>query len=327
MKAVLWNKYGPPEVLKIGEAEKPVPKADEVLIRIHTASVTLGDCEIRSLSFGFTMNLMMRALFGIVRPKNRILGQELSGTIEAVGNEVTRFKVGDQVIATPGMKFACYAEYITLKAERKEGVLVKKPEKLRFEEAVALPVGGLEALNFVGNSNLKPGESILINGAGGSIGSMSIQLAKYYGAEVTAVDRADKLEFLKEVGADHVIDYQAQDFTTLGQKYDVILDVVGKANYKRTFNCFKEGGRFIIANPNVPLMWKTRLSRLTSNVKISMDMTVQNNQDMNKFINLVKEGHIKVFIDKVYPMDKIVEAHRYVEQGNKKGNLVIKIKE
>jgi len=325
MKAVLWNKYGPPEVLKMGEVVKPIPKEDEVLIKIHAASVTLGDCEIRSLSLGFFISFMMRLMFGILRPKNRILGQEFSGEIVEVGNKVSNLSVGDLVFGTPGLKFACYAEYITIKADRKEGVLVKKPEQLSFEEAVVLPVGGLEALNFISSSNLSKGESILINGAGGSIGTMAVQLAKYYGAEVTAVDRTDKLDFLKQVGADRVIDYQTHDFTRLGETYDVILDVVGKAHFDRTMKCFNKGGRFMIANPNFALMIKSRLSQITTDVKIFMDMTVQNNNDMYKFIKLVNEGYIKVYVDKVYPLEEIVDAHRYVEQGNKKGNLVIRI--
>ena len=186
-------------------------------------------------------------------------------------------------------------------------------------------MGGLEALNFVGNSHLISGESILINGAGGSIGTMAVQLAKYYGAEVTAVDRADKLDFLKEVGADHVIDYQSQDYTKLGNKYDVIFDVVGKGHYGRSVKSFNKGGRYMIANPSGPLFFKSRWTKLSTDIKVYMKMTVQNNSDMLKIVKLIEEGHLKVHIDKIYPLDRIVEAHHYVEDGNKKGNLVIKV--
>lgn len=326
MKAVVWNKYGPPQVLKLKEVEKPVPEDDEVLIKIHTSTVTLGDCEVRSLDFIFTIRIIMRFVFGFFKPRERILGQELAGTIEAVGSSVKDFKAGDAVIATPGMKFGGYAEYVTLKAVRKEGVLVKKPESLSFEEAAALPVGSLEALNFVGNSHLKKGESILINGAGGSIGTMAIQMAKHEGAVVTAVDRADKLDFLKQVGADHVIDYQTQDYTQLGQTYDVILDVVGKGHFGRTMKCFKDGGRYVIANPTVAYLLKAQLARFTSKTSIYMKMTAQHNDSMKKVLDLVKSGVLKVHIDQVLPLEKIVEAHEYVEAGNKRGNLVLRIK-
>lgn len=325
MRAVVWNEYGPPETLKLKDVPRPVPKDDEVLIKIHASTVTLGDCEIRSMHFIFTLRIIMRLFFGIIKPRETILGQELSGEIVEVGKDVTGFQVGDQVIATPGTKFGGYAEYVAIKAERNEGVLVKKPEALTFEEAAALPVGGLEAVNFVGNSHLKKGETILINGAGGSIGTMCIQLAKYHGAEVTAVDRADKLDFLKDVGADHVIDYQTQDYTLTGDKYDVILDVVGKGHYGRSVKALNKGGRYIIANPRVALIFKRIWTHLSTDVKVNMKMTVQKNMDMEYLKGLIEEGHMKVHIDKIYPLDRIVEAHHYVEGGNKKGNFVIRI--
>ncbi len=325
MKAVVWNAYGPPEVLKLKDVEKPVPESDEVLIKIHASTVTLGDCEVRALDFIFTIKLIMRFVFGFFKPRERILGQELAGTVEAVGRSVKDFEVGDAVIATPGMKFGGYAEYITLKVARKEGILVKKPQTLSFEEAAALPVGSLEALNFVGSSQLKKGESILINGAGGSIGTMAIQMAKHYGAVVTAVDRADKLDFLKQVGADYVIDYQKEDYTQLGNTYDVILDVVGKGDFGRTMKCFNAGGRYIIANPTVAYFLRSQLAKLTSKTSIYMKMTAQKNDSMFKVLDLVEKDVLKVYIDQILPLEKIVEAHRYVEAGNKKGNLVLRI--
>ncbi len=231
MKAVIWNTYGPPEKLIIKDIPRPDPKEDEVLIQIHASTVTLGDCEMRSLDFIFTISLMLRLYFGVFNPGERVLGQELSGQVVKVGSNVRRFKVGDRVIATPGMKLGTYAQYTCIKENRSEGVLVKIPDSVGYKEGAALPVGGLEALNFVGNSHLKKGETILINGAGGSIGTMAIQLAKNQGAYVVAVDRQDKLDFLKAVGADEVIDYQKEDFTLGQDSYDVILDVVGKAHF------------------------------------------------------------------------------------------------
>ncbi|WP_430886068.1 NAD(P)-dependent alcohol dehydrogenase [Fusibacter sp. JL216-2] len=334
MKAVIWNTYGPPEKLIIKDIPRPDPKEDEVLIQIHASTVTLGDCEMRSLDFIFTISLMLRLYFGVFNPGERVLGQELSGQVVKVGSNVRRFKVGDRVIATPGMKLGTYAQYTCIKENRSEGVLVKIPDSVGYKEGAALPVGGLEALNFVGNSHLKKGETILINGAGGSIGTMAIQLAKNQGAYVVAVDRQDKLDFLKAVGADEVIDYQKEDFTLGQDSYDVILDVVGKAHFWRSLKSLNKGGRYMIANPSMSLLLKKTLASIRKNFirqdahkKIYMKMTNQSNDDMIKIIEMLKTGSIKVFIDKVYRLDTITDAHHYVEGGHKKGNVVIDIEQ
>lgn len=334
MKAVVWNTYGPPEKLTLKDIPRPEPKDDEVLIQIHASTVTLGDCEIRSLDFIFTISLMLRLYFGLFKPRERVLGQELCGKIVKVGQKVKDFKVGDRVIATPGMKLGGHAQYTCIKAQRNEGVLIKIPDTITYREGAVLSVGGLEALNFVGNSHLKKGESILINGAGGSIGTMAIQLAKNQGAHVIAVDRQDKLDFLKTVGADEVIDYQKEDYTLRKEKYDVILDVVGKGHFFRSLKSLNKGGRYMIANPRMSLLAKKALVSILkifmkkyTQKKIYMKMTNQNNDDMAKIIAMLDKGSIKVFIDRVYGLDTIVDAHHYVEGGHKKGNVVIDIEQ
>jgi len=214
MKAIVCTKYGPPDVLQLQEVDKPIPKDNEVLIKIIGATVTAGDCEIRSFKFPLWLWLLARLGFGIRGPRQKILGQELAGEIEAVGNEVTRFRKGDQVFASTGWNLGAYAEYICLP---EDGMLALKPSNLTFEEAAAIPTGGLAALHYLRKGNIQPGQTVLINGAGGSIGTFAIQLAKYYGAEVTAVDSTGKLDMLRSIGADQVIDYTQEDFTKSGR--------------------------------------------------------------------------------------------------------------
>ncbi|MBZ0288103.1 MAG: NAD(P)-dependent alcohol dehydrogenase, partial [Anaerolineae bacterium] len=218
MKAVVLTLYGSPDGLQLREVEKPAPKANEVLIKVRAATVTLGDCELRTLRFPFWLALPLRLYMGFIRPRDVILGQELAGEVEAVGEKVTRFKVGDAVFGTPGLSLGAYAEYAALSEKMP---LAIKPTRLSYEEAAAIPVGGSESLHFLRQANIQPGESVLINGAGGSIGTFGVQLAHYFGAgEITAVDSAEKLDMLRSIGAAHVIDYQREDFTQRGQKYD-----------------------------------------------------------------------------------------------------------
>jgi NADPH:quinone reductase-like Zn-dependent oxidoreductase len=326
MKAVIWTKYGPPDVLQFGEEEKPVPKADEVRIRIHATTVTAGDCEMRDLQFPLFLSIPMRLYVGLRRPQRlTILGQELAGEIESVGKDVKRFKEGDQVFAATGFTLGAYAEYICLPEASEDSVLAPKPANLTYEEAAGVPTGGLEALHFLRKANVQNGQQVLINGSGGSIGTFGVQLAKYYGAEVTSVDSAGKLDMLRSLGADHVIDYTKEDFTRSGQTYDVILDVVGKAPYSGSVDALKESGFFLIANPRLSSMLRGRWTSMRSNKTVFMGAADRKTEDLLFLKELIEAGEIKPVVDRVFPLEQMAEAHRYVERGGKKGNLVVTV--
>ena len=231
MKAIVWTKYGSPDGLQLKEVEKPVPKDDEILIKIHATSVTAGDCEMRRLELPLMLSFPVRLYAGLVQPRRiTILGQELAGEVEEVGANVTSYQAGNQVFGTTGFRFGAYAEYICLPAEPDDaqGALAPKPTNLTYEEAAVVPTAGFEALHFLRQANIQPGKKVLIIGAGGSIGTFSIQLARHFGAEVTGVDSTEKLDMLRSIGANHVIDYTKEDYTKNGETYDLIIDVVGR---------------------------------------------------------------------------------------------------
>jgi NADPH:quinone reductase-like Zn-dependent oxidoreductase len=326
MKAILWTAYGPPDVLQLGEVEKPTPKDDEVLIRIHATTASAGDCEMRSLKFPLLMALPIRMYVGLRRPARvRVLGQELAGEIEEVGKEVARFKEGDQVFAALGLGMGAYAEYKTLPGmpEETEGVLALKPSNIGFEEAAAVPVGGLNALYFLRKADIQSGEEVLINGAGGSIGTVAIQFAKYLGARVTAVDSTGKLDMLRSVGADQVVDYTREDFTDSGRTYDVIFDVVGQASFSACVRSLRQNGRYLVAYPRLSQVVRGRWVSLTSSKKVSGGTASYKTDDLAFLKELIEAGEIRPVIDRQYPLERIAEAHRYVEQGDKRGNVVV----
>jgi NADPH:quinone reductase-like Zn-dependent oxidoreductase len=264
--------------------------------------------------------LLARIGFGFRGPRRKILGQELSGEIESVGKDVKLFKKGDQVFASTGLGLGAYAEY---KCLPEDGVLAIKPVNMTYEEAAAVPIGGLEALHFLRKGSIQSGQKVLINGAGGSIGTFAVQVAKYFGAEVTGVDSAGKLDMLRSIGADHVIDYTREDFTKSGENYDVIFDVVSKRSFSRSVRSLKQSGRYLLANPGLLQMVRGRWVSMRSRKKVMFGAASQKTEDLIFLKELIEAGKIKSVIDRRYPLEQIAEAHRYVEEGHAQGKVVI----
>jgi NADPH:quinone reductase-like Zn-dependent oxidoreductase len=326
MKAIVWTDYGPPDVLQLRDVVKPAPKDDQVLIKIYASTVTAGDCEARSLKFPLGLGIGVRLYAGLRKPSRvTILGQELAGEVEAIGKDVTLFRTGDQVFALTGFGFGGYAEYTCMPEKPDIGVLATKPANMTFEEAAAVPVGGLEALHFLRQANLQPGQKVLINGAGGSIGTMAIQLAKHYGAQVTAVDSTGKLDMLRSIGADHVVDYTQEDFTRTGETHDVILDVVGKSPYSRSTHSLNENGFYLLANPALSHRIRGLWTSLTSSKSVITAAASHKTSDLVFLKELIEAGKLKTIIDRRYPLEQTAEAHRYVETGKKMGNVIITV--
>ena len=319
MKAIVCTKYGSPDVLQLKEVEKPTPKDNEVLIKIHATTVTAGDCELRGLKFSFLLRLLMRLGFGFRRPRKKILGQEIAGEIESVGKDIKLFSEGDQIFASTGFKFGAYAEYICLPSTY---VMAKKPINMTYEEAATVITGGINALYFLKKGNIQSGQKVLIRGASGSIGTFAIQLAKYYGAEVTGVGNPKSLEMMKSLGADKVIDYTKEDFTKSGETYDVIFDVIGKSSFSDSIRSLKENGIFLLANAGGGKVRKL----LTSGQKVITGRNlIYKTEDLIFLRELTEAGKLKSAIDRRYPLEQIPEAHRYVEKGQKTGNVVITV--
>ena len=327
MKAIVCTKYGPPDVLQLKEVEKPTPKDNEILVKVYAATVTMGDCEIRSLKLSGLLRFLMRLGIGFRGPRKRfsILGQELAGEIEAVGNEVKLFKKGDPVFAATGFHFGAYAEYVCLP---EDGVVAIKPANMTYEEAAAVPLGGVEALHFLRKANIQKGQKVLISGASGTIGTFAVQLAKYYGAEVTGVGNPTSLEVMKSIGADKVIDYTKEDFTESGETYDVIFDVVGKSSFSSCLSSLNKRGIYLLANPKISLINREKRASRRSDKKLisgNMDNSRERTEQLNFLKELIEAGKITSVIDRRYPLEQIAEAHRYVDKGQKTGNVVITV--
>ena len=326
MKAVIWTKYGPPDGLQIHEVEKPVPKDHEILVKVHAAGVTAGDCEMRRLNLPLMLSLPMRLYAGFLRPKRiTILGQELAGEVEEVGRHVHGYQKGDQVFGTTGFRFGAYAEYICLATQPDggQGTLAAKPANLTYEEAAVVPTAGFEALHYLRKANIQPGNTVLIIGAGGSIGTFSIQLARHFGAIVTGVDSTEKLDMLRSIGADHVIDYTREDYTHQGETYDLIIDVVGRRSVSRRLSLLKRGGNYFLAYAELSDVVLSKWVSMTGKKNIRIESSSQRIKDLLFLKELIEEEKIKPVIDRCFPMEQTAEAHRYAETGRKKGNIVV----
>jgi NADPH:quinone reductase-like Zn-dependent oxidoreductase len=320
MKAIVYTKYGHPEVLQLTEIEKPTPKDNEVLIRNHATTATKFDCWMRSSTAPLGFGFLMRMATGIRKPKQPILGTELAGEIEAVGKDVTLFSKGDQVVGYLGMSLGAYVEYICLP---EDGVLARKPAIMSYEEAAAVQ-GALTALYFLRMANIKKGQKILVFGASGGVGYFAVQLAKHhFGAEVTGVCSTPKLEFVKSLGADSVIDYTKEDFTKRSDTYDIILDTVGKSPFSGSVRSLKKEGKYVFTTYGIPRIIRVMWLNLTSGKKGMSGLLEETTEDLAFLLKLIETGKLKTVIDRRYPLEQAAEAHRYVETWQKKGNVVI----
>lgn len=322
MKAIVYTKYGPPDVLQLKEVKKPTPKNNELLVKIKATTVTVADIRSRSFTVPQAFWLPARIALGFRRPKKEILGMELAGEVESVGKDVKLFKKGDQVFAASLVGFGAYTEY---KCLPENGPVTLKPSNITFEEAAAIPIGARTALHFLRKANIKSGQKVLVYGASGSVGTYAVQIAKFFGANVTGVCSTTNLELVKSLGADQVVDYSAEDFSSNGETYDVIFEAVDKSSFNACMKSLKEDGTYIniaVPLPSARMLW----TKLTTSKKIILS---QNSPETPEALNVLKElveaGKLKVVIDRCYAFEEMAEAHKYVEKGHKKGNVVITV--
>jgi len=302
VKAIIYTQYGPSDVLKLVELDKPTPKDNEILIKIHATTVTSGDVRLRASDFPPLFWLPARLIFGLFRPKKQILGHEFAGVVEAAGKDVTKFTIGDEVFGTTTMlKAGSYAEYICVPQTWKHGVIDLKPTNLDFKKSAALPIGGMTALFLLKKANISKEHKVLVYGASGSVGSYAVQLAKHFGSYVAGVCSTRNLDMVKSLGVDRAIDYKNEDYTLLEEEFDIVLDAVGKTTKKQAKKVLNPNGTFVSVNM----------------------LTSEKSEDLQTLKELAEEGKIKPFIDKYYPLEQIVNAHQYVDSGRKRGNVVI----
>jgi len=322
MKAVVYKKYGSPAVLELCELEKPTPKDNEILIKVHATTVTVADVRSRSFTVPPSFWLPARLTLGITGPKIKILGAELAGEVELIGTDVKQFKKGDRVFAATVGTFGAYAEYRCLP---EDAVVSIKPSNINYEEAAAMPVGARTALHYLRKANLQLGQKVLVYGASGSVGTYAVQLAKYFGAEVTAVCSTKNLELMKSLGADKVIDYTVEDFSTQGETYDVIFVAVDKCSFSACMKSLKKEGVYLnvtAPSPSVQMLW----AKMTTGKKLILGENAPEKAEDLAFIKeLTEAGKLKPVIDRNYPLEQIAAAHKYVDQGHKVGNVVITI--
>ena len=319
MKAVIYTEYGPPEVLRLAEVAKPVPKQNEVLIKVRATTVAAAEGPMRRGD-----SLSGRLMLGLRRPRKKILGLELAGEIEAVGSDVTRFKVDDQVYGFTGFRLGAYAEYACLP---ETGSLARKPATLTYEEAAAVVDGATTALYFLRDkSQIQPGEKALIIGASGSIGTCAVQLARHFGGEVTGVCSTVHVELVKSLGANRVVDYTREDFSQSGETYDIIFDTVGKSSWSRCKNSLTKNGRYLVTNGNLPANFaRMGWTAVTNSKKFVFGFSIEKREALNFLRELIEGGKIRPVIDRCYPLEHIVAAHRLVDTGHKQGNVVITV--
>ena len=330
MKAVVYTEYGSPDVLQLREVETPTPQDTEVLIRVHANSVNFGDIIARKLGVISSQEFHMPALFwlfarmefGFRKPKKHILGSEFAGVIEAVGKEVTRFKPGDEVFGYRGMNLGANAEYVCMP---QDGLLALKPANMSFEEAAAVPYGALTALSLLRKVNIQPGQSVLINGAAGAIGSAAVQLAKHCGAEVTGVCGTPRLEFVKSLGADQVMDYTREDFTQNGATYDLVFDILGKSSFSRCKRVLKPDGRLLYASFKMKQLFQMLWTSRFGDKQVICALSSERPGDLEFIKELVEAGKIRSLIDRCYPLEQTADAHRYVEAGHRMASVVITV--
>jgi NADPH:quinone reductase-like Zn-dependent oxidoreductase len=322
MKAIVYKKYGPPDVLKLEEVEKPTPRDNEVLVRIYATTVTVADFRSRSFTVPLSFWLPARITLGFRKPKKAILGVEFAGEIESVGKDVKRFKKGDQVFAATLLSYGAYAEY---KCLPEDAAISMKPSNTTYEEAAALPIGARTALHYLRKANIQRGQKVLVYGASGSVGTYAVQLAKYFGAEVTGVCSTTNLELVRSLGADQVIDYTAEDFSSKGEMYDVIFEAVDKSSFSACMRSLKKKGIYLnvtVPLPGIRMLW----TKMTSSKKLILgENPPERAEDLTFLKELVEAGKLKPVIDRRYLMEQMVEAHRYVDKGHKKGNVVITV--
>lgn len=324
MKAIEYTEYGSPDVLHLSDVANPTPAADEVLIKVHAATVTTGDVNARGFTFvprGF--GPLPRLMLGIRRPKRRVLGTEVSGEVVAVGDDVQRFEVGDQVFGIGSETFGAYAEYV---CRRAEGALVTKPANLSYEEAAAIPFGAGTALYFLRDkANIQPGQKVLIIGASGGVGSYAVQLASHFGAEVTGVCSSKNLELVKSLGADHVIDYTKEDFTQSEEKYDIIFDTVGKSSFSKCKHNLTRSGVYLSGPSGPGAFLQMAWTSIVGSRKVLAGTPAEKKEPLAFLKGLAEAGKIKPLIDRRYSLAQTAEAHRYVDEGHKRGNVVIHV--
>ena len=324
MKAIVCTAYGGPDVLKLEEVAKPRPKAGEVLVRVRATTASRADCEIRRFEFPAWIWLPIRLAFGVFKPRIRILGQEFAGEVEALGEGTTSFAPGDRVYGTTGIRLGAYAEYVCAGGRRAGSVVGPMPATLGYAEAAAVPYGAMEALRFLRKAGIGAGQRVLIIGAGGSFGTYAVQLAKHFGAEVVAVDSGAKLEMLRRLGADEVVDYTERDYLADGAgDFDIVFDIVGRAPFGRVARLLRPRGRYVVANPHTAQFIRGLWASLTSDNKMFFSSGAATDEHLRAVTELIEAGALRPVIDRTYPLEQTAEAHRYADTEQKLGNIVI----